>query len=65
MIEIRPALKGFVVFDTDEQEAIMRFGNFRDAVDLVSELVMAESREQLQVWRTAARPRERVRQECE
>jgi hypothetical protein len=50
MLEIRPARKGFVVFDSDEQEAIMRFGSYGDAVDLVAELVMAESREQLQAW---------------
>jgi hypothetical protein len=52
MLEIRPARKGFIVFDTDEREPIMRFDNRADATDLVAELVMAESREQLQAWQS-------------
>ncbi len=56
MLEIRPARKGFIVFDTDEQEPIMRFDNRADATDLVAELLMAESREQLQAWQS---PQER------
>ena len=43
MLEIRPARKGFIVFDTDEQEPIMRFDSREEAVDLVAELVTAES----------------------
>lgn len=42
MLEIRAAPKGFVVFDTTEQEPIMRFDNRADATDLVAELVIAE-----------------------
>jgi hypothetical protein len=42
------------VFDTDEQEAIMRFGSYADAADLVADLVIAESREQLQAWQSPA-----------
>jgi len=48
MFEIRPALEGFIVFDTDEQESIMRFDSCHATVDLVAELVIAESREQSQ-----------------
>jgi len=51
MLEIRPAREGFIVFDTDEQEAIMRFESRDEAADLVAELVIAESREQLQAWK--------------
>jgi hypothetical protein len=54
MLEIRPAQTGFIVFDTDEQEAIMRFGSYSDAADLVADLVIAESREQLQAWQSPA-----------
>jgi hypothetical protein len=42
MLEIRSERKGFVVFDTDEQEPIMRFDNRADAVDLVAELTLAK-----------------------
>lgn len=56
MLEIRPAQKGFIVFDTEEQESVMRFDSYRAAVDLVAELVIAESREHLQAW---ASPTER------
>ena len=35
MLEIRPAREGFIVFDTDEQEAIMRFKSRDEAADLV------------------------------
>jgi hypothetical protein len=51
MLEIRPAREGFIVFDTDEQEAIMRFKSRDEAADLVVELVIAESREQLRAWK--------------
>jgi hypothetical protein len=54
MLEIRPGQTGFIVFDTDEQEAIMRFGSYADAADLVADLVIAESREQLQAWQSPA-----------
>jgi hypothetical protein len=45
MLEVRPTPEGFILFDTDEQEAIMRFDNQADATKLVAELVIAESRE--------------------
>ena len=45
MLEIRPVCKGFIVFDTDEQEPIMRFDNQTDAANLVADLFIAESRE--------------------
>lgn len=48
MLEIRQATKGFIVFDTDEQAAIMRFDSHADAADLIADLVIAESREQRQ-----------------
>jgi len=54
MLEIRPSREGFIVFDTDEQESIIRFDNYRAAVDLVAELVIAESREQAHAWRSTA-----------
>jgi len=38
MLGIRSERKGFVVFDNDEQEPIMRFDNRADAADLVAEL---------------------------
>jgi hypothetical protein len=47
MLEIRPARAGFVVFDADDQEPIMRFDNQAAAADLVAEPVIAEPREQL------------------
>jgi hypothetical protein len=50
MLEILPARKGFVVYDTEEQESVMRFDSYRAAVDLVVELIAAESRERLQGW---------------
>jgi hypothetical protein len=31
-------------------ESIMLFGSYRDAVDLIAELVIAESRDQLPAW---------------
>jgi len=55
MLEIRSAHKGFVVFDTDKQEAIMRFDNRSDAANLVAELVIAESQDQLQAWQPPAK----------
>jgi hypothetical protein len=54
MLEIRPGQTGFIVFDTDEQEAIMRFGSYADAADLVVDLVIADSREQLKAWQSPA-----------
>jgi hypothetical protein len=54
MLEIRPAQTGFIVFDTDEQEPIMRFGSYADAPDLVADLVIAESREHLKAWKSSA-----------
>jgi len=42
------------VFDTDEQESIMLFDNKADAADLVAELVIVESREQLKAWKSPA-----------
>jgi len=41
MLEIRSEGIGFVVFDTEEQEPIMRFDNRADAADLVAELALA------------------------
>ncbi len=38
MLEIRPAEKGFILFDTDEQEPIMRFDTKSDAAVLIAEL---------------------------
>ncbi|MBB6249001.1 hypothetical protein [Rhodanobacter sp. A1T4] len=43
MLEIRPTPEGFILFDTDEQEAIMRFDSREEAAELVAELVIAES----------------------
>ena len=54
MFEIRSTRREFVVFDTVEQEAIMRFDNRDDADNLVVELVMAESRDQLKAWQSPA-----------
>jgi hypothetical protein len=55
MFEIRSVHKGFVVFNTDEQEPSMRFDNRSDAADLVAELVIAESQDQLQAWQPPAK----------
>ena len=46
------------MFDTETQESVMRFATRADAVDLVVELVIAESREQLQAWQSPAARRE-------
>jgi hypothetical protein len=54
MLEIRQATKGFIVFDTDEQAAIMRFDSHADAADLIAVLVIAESREQRQARSNAS-----------
>ena len=54
MLEIRQATKGFIVFDTDEQAAIMRFDSHADAADLIADLVITESREQLKAWQSPA-----------
>jgi len=51
MLEIRAAHPGFVVFDTTEQEPIMRFDSKDEATELVAELVIAESCAQLQAWK--------------
>ena len=58
MLEIRPAREGFIVFDTDTQESVMRFATQADAIDLVAELVITESREQLLAWTSPAARRE-------
>jgi len=47
MLKIRPEHAGFVMFDTDEQEPIIRSDSRDEAADLVTELVILESREQL------------------
>jgi len=51
MFEIRSSSAGFVVFDTTEQEPIMRFDSKDEATELVAELVIAESCAQLQAWK--------------
>lgn len=52
MLEIRQAKKGFIVFDTDEQAAIMRFDSHAAAADLIADLVIAEYGEQLKAWQS-------------
>jgi len=51
MFEIRSSSAGFIVFDTAEQESIMRFDSKDEAAELVAELVIAESCAQLQAWK--------------
>ena len=57
MLEIRSVQKEFIVFDTDEEEAIMRFDSYDAAADFVADLVMAESREQLRAWQSPSERR--------
>lgn len=45
MLEIRATPEGFILFDTGEQEAIMRFDSRGEAEDLIAELMIAESPE--------------------
>lgn len=57
MLEIRTAADNFVVFDTFEDEPIMRFDSRDEALDLIVELTMAETRAQLHAW---VSPKERA-----
>jgi len=54
-LEIRSAREGFVVFDTAEEKPSCVL--FRaDAADLLAELMIAESRDQLQAWHPRSYP---------
>lgn len=48
MLEIRAASDSFVVFDTEDDSPVMRFESRDEAVNLIVELVEAETLEGIQ-----------------
>lgn len=50
MLEIRTCSDSFVVFDTEDDAPVMRFDRRDQAVDLIVELVEAETLEGIQTF---------------
>jgi hypothetical protein len=50
MLEVRPDDDGFVVFDTEADEPVMRFDNRSEADHLVAELQVQELHAELTNW---------------
>ena len=50
MLEVRQHDDGFLVFDTQANEPVMRFDDRRDADRLVAEMQIQELHTQLQGW---------------
>lgn len=50
MLQIRPDADGFVIFDTIDEQAVIRCDTFSEASDLVAELTVADAHALLQVW---------------
>ena len=50
MLEVRHDQNGFLVYDSDADEPIMRFATRRDADTFVAELVIADEHAKLLRW---------------
>ncbi|MGN6739201.1 hypothetical protein [Dyella sp.] len=50
MLDVRTNRDGFVVYDTDSEEPVMRFGTLRDADAFVAEALIADLHAKLQRW---------------
>jgi hypothetical protein len=50
MLDVRTNRDGFVVYDTDSEEPVMRFGTLRDADAFVVEALIADLHAKLQRW---------------
>lgn len=50
MLDVRTNRDGFVVYDTDSDEPVMRFGTLRDADAFVAEALIADLHAKLQRW---------------
>ena len=50
MLEVRNAGDGFVVYDTETDEAVMLFATYREADTLIASLQVDEIHTQLKRW---------------
>jgi hypothetical protein len=50
MLEVRSALDGFTVYDTDAGEAVIKFASRAEADEMIAELQIAEVHAKLQKW---------------
>jgi len=50
MLEVRPAFNGFMVYDTDANEPIVKFRSRAEADELVAALQIQELHAQLRRW---------------
>lgn len=50
MLEVRRNQDGYVVFDLEREEPVMRFGDRRAADNFVAEAVIADLHAKLQRW---------------
>ena len=50
MLEVRHDQNGFVVYDSEADEAVMRFATCRDADAFIAELVIADEHAKLLRW---------------
>jgi hypothetical protein len=50
MLEVRPTDAGFIVFDTQADEPVMRFDDRREADRLIASMQIQELHAKLELW---------------
>jgi len=50
MLEVRPTDDGFIVFDTEADEAVMRFDDRREADRFIANMQIQELHAELESW---------------
>jgi hypothetical protein len=56
MLEVRPAPDGFTVYDTDEDEAVIKFASRAEADEMIATLQIEEVHAKLKWWAPDAVP---------
>jgi hypothetical protein len=56
MLEVRPTDAGFVVYDTDADQAVIQFASCAEADELIATLQIQELHAQLKRWSVDAAP---------
>ncbi|KAA0068599.1 hypothetical protein [Rhodanobacter sp. T12-5] len=56
MLEVQPAPDGFMVYDTDAGEAVMKFASRAQADEMIAMLQIADVHAELQRWAPDAMP---------